>query len=54
MRKLVNIDGISNIIGPFGPVSSEAIYSSQAESEKNNLFLWLYLCAPINFNNIKI
>lgn len=44
--KLASIDGVRNIIGPLGPVSSEAVYSSQVDSEKNNLFfVALSMCA---------
>lgn len=46
MKKLTSVDGVDEIIGPLGPISSEAVYSSQVESEKNNLFfVTLSMCA---------
>lgn len=37
MIKLRDINGVSYFVGPFGPIPSEAIYSSQTDEEKNNL-----------------
>ena len=45
MRKLVNIDGISNIIGPFGPVSSELYILLRLKVKKTIFFVALSMCA---------
>ncbi|MBM2817729.1 MAG: Receptor family ligand binding region [Parcubacteria group bacterium] len=45
MRKLVNANSVGIFFGPLGPISSEAVYSSQAEKEKNDfIFVAMSMC----------
>ena len=53
MKKLVNVDGVKVFLGPLGPVSAEAVYSSQTEHEKEEfIFVAMSMCAD-QFKNYK-
>lgn len=53
MRKLVNANNVRIFLGPLGPVSSESVYSSQTEREKNDLvFVAMSMCTD-QFNGYK-
>lgn len=46
LKKLTGFDNVNYILGPLGPVSSEAVYASQTSNEKDELFfVALSMCA---------
>ncbi|MBU4536655.1 ABC transporter substrate-binding protein [Patescibacteria group bacterium] len=53
-NKLVNLDGITNFIGPFGPINMQAVYSSIPEENKDkNKFMAISACSKsfLDFEN---
>ncbi|NCO04924.1 MAG: amino acid ABC transporter substrate-binding protein [Candidatus Magasanikbacteria bacterium] len=46
LKKLTELDNVHYILGPLGPVNSEAVYSAQSDSNKNKLTLIAWsMCA---------
>ncbi len=44
-RKLRNIDNTSLIIGPFGPITSQALYESQSTEDKKVIMIAISMCS---------
>lgn len=52
-KKLSGIDGVTYFYGPFGPASSEVLYSAQSEEERDNFtFVAMSMCSD-QFKNYK-